>query len=161
MLARKVWCGEPNAGIAGSCDETVWGRVKDASRRLSADLGPFGLLARVQGPRWRVGDDYVNSWIAALESGAPELALHGTVEVKSLSGRSIGLIVTPLHPLRLAWHALYDFVTAHARYEEGMLTPAVLKTMKSVDSAHFPAALPGAEESRSYEATFSDLMRLL
>jgi DNA phosphorothioation-dependent restriction protein DptH len=140
----------------GSCNASIWDRVKDASRRLSADLGPFGLLARVQGPRWRAGDDYVNSWIAALESGAPELALHGTVEVKSLSGRPIGVIATPLHPLRLAWHALYDIATAHARYEEGMLAPAVHKAMKSIDSAHFPATLPGAGESRGY--VFGDVL---
>jgi DNA phosphorothioation-dependent restriction protein DptH len=127
-----------------SCDPNVWERVVDASRRVAADLGPFGLLSRVQGPRWRACDDYVNGWAAALESSAPELALHGTVEVRSLSGRPLGLIVTPLHPLRLAWHGLYDLVAAHARYEQGLPAPAALKALKSVDSSYFQAALPGA-----------------
>jgi hypothetical protein len=34
-------------------------------------------LARIQGARWPAADGYVNGWITALESGAPELALHG------------------------------------------------------------------------------------
>lgn len=139
-----------------SCDTTIWERLSDASRRLAADLGPFGLLARVQGPRWRPGDDYLNGWSAALESGAPELALHGTVEVQSLSGRTLGLIITPLHPLRLAWHCLHDVVAAHARFEEGMTAAAVLKMLAPVDSAHFPMALPGTGGIRGF--VFGDVL---
>ena len=140
----------------GSCDANVWERVTDASRRLAAELGPFGLLARVQGPRWRAGDDYVNGWAAALESGDPELALHGTIEVSSLSGRPLGLMVTPLHPLRLAWHGLYDLVAAHARYEEGVTGADLLRALRAVDSAHFPAALPGVNGTGGY--VFADVL---
>jgi DNA phosphorothioation-dependent restriction protein DptH len=127
----------------GLCDPTLWTRVVEVSRKLALDLGPLGLLARVQGGRWPVGDAYVNGWIAALEAGSPELALHGTVEVQSLSGRTLGMIVTPLHPLRLAWHGLYDQVAAHARYEQRLTAPAVQSALKPLDSAHFPALLPG------------------
>jgi DNA phosphorothioation-dependent restriction protein DptH len=90
----------------GACEHGIWDRIVEFSRKLALDLGPLGLLARVQGARWPTGDGYLNGWTAALESGAPELALHGTVEVQSPSGRTLGLIVTPLHPLRLAWHSL-------------------------------------------------------
>jgi DNA phosphorothioation-dependent restriction protein DptH len=131
----------------GVCDTGLWDRVVEVSRKLALDLGPLGLLARVQGARWPAGDGYLNGWIAALESGAPEIALHGTVEVQSLSGRPIGLIVTPLHPLRLAWHGLYDHLAAHARYEQGLSAPAVQNALKSLDSSHFPAALPGTDTS--------------
>ena len=125
------------------CEASAWDRVVEAARKLAADIGPFGLLARIQGARWPAADAYVNGWIAALEGGAPEIALHGTVEVQSVSGRTLGLIVTPLHPLRFAWHGVYDQLAAHARYEQGLAPAAVQKSMKALDSAHFPAALPG------------------
>ena len=126
----------------GSTEESVWDRVIDVSRRLAVDLGPFGLLARVQGSRWPAADGYINGWNAALESGPPTLALHGTVEVQSLSGRTLGLIVTPLHPLRLAWHGLYDQVAAHARYEQKLTGSAVQSVLRNLDSSSFPATLP-------------------
>jgi DNA phosphorothioation-dependent restriction protein DptH len=103
-------------------DSSLWDRVVEASRKLAADLGPYGLLSRIQAARWPIGDAYVNAWAAALEAGAPSLSLHGTVEVRSLSGRTLGLIVTPLHPLRLLWHGAYDQLMIHARYEQ-VLTP--------------------------------------
>ena len=52
--------------------------------------------------------------------------------------------MTPLHPLRLAWHGLYDNVATHARYEQGLTSSAVVRTLRSLDSAQFPAALPGS-----------------
>jgi DNA phosphorothioation-dependent restriction protein DptH len=131
----------------GVCDPGPWDRVVEVSRKLALDLGPLGLLARIQGARWPAADGYVNGWIAALESGAPELALHGTVEVQALSGRTLGLIVTPLHPLRLAWHGLYDHLTAHARYEQGLSAAAVQNALNPLDSSHFPATLPGTGTS--------------
>ena len=127
----------------GPCEESAWDRVVESARKFAADVGPFGLLARVQGARWPAADAYVNACIAALECGAPEIALHGTVEVQSFSGRTLGLIVTPLFPLKLAWHGVYDQLAAHARYEQGMTPAAVQKSVSALDSAHFPAALPG------------------
>ena len=114
------------------------------------------MLARVQGVRWPAGDAYVNAWTAALEAGSPQLALHGCVEVRSLSGRAVGLIVTPLHPLRVAWHGLYDQVAAHARYEEGLKPAAVQKVLKGLDSAQVPAVLPGVGGTRGY--VFADVL---
>jgi hypothetical protein len=140
----------------GVCEASVWDRVVEAARKLAADIGPFGLLARVQGARWPAADAYVNGWIAALEGGAPEIALHGTVEVQSVSGRTLGLIVTPLHPLRFAWHGVYDQLAAHARYEQGLSPAAVQKSMRALDSAHFPAALPGIRPGSGF--VFADTL---
>jgi hypothetical protein len=78
------------------------------------------------------------------------------VEVRSLAGKPIGLIVLPLHPLRLAWHALYDSVAEHARYDEGLSAPAVAKALKRVDAAHLPTALPGSGGARGY--VFADML---
>jgi DNA phosphorothioation-dependent restriction protein DptH len=129
----------------GVCDPSVWDRVVEVSRKLALDLDRLGVLARVQGARWPAADGYINGWIAALEGGSPELALHGTVEVKALSGRTLGLIVTPLQPLRFAWHGLYDHLAAHARYEQGLSPAAVQSALKPLDSSQFPSALPGTD----------------
>jgi hypothetical protein len=136
--------------------EAIWGRVRDASRRLASDLGPLGLLARVQAGRWVAGENYVNAWAGLLESGEPGWALHGTVEVRTLSGRPIGLVVTPLHPLRFAWTALYDGIVAHARYEQGMSAADLQRELQPVDSAFFPLALPGVGEGPAF--VFADML---
>jgi DNA phosphorothioation-dependent restriction protein DptH len=147
--------GTPNEGLQftpfdpGECDPGVWEKVESASRRLAEDLGPFGLVARVQKTGWSAGESYVRAWTAAIEQ-APEMALQGTLEVQTLSGRTLGLIVTPLHPLRLAWHGLYDHVAAQARYEQGLSAQAVSQTLQSVDGAHVPPLLPGAGGVRGF-----------
>lgn len=140
----------------GACEPRPWDSVVDASRKVAADLGPFGLLARVQGARWQAGDAYLTAWTAALDLGPAEFALHGTVEVQALSGRTIGLIVTPLHPLRVAWQGVYDRLAAHARYEEGLPVGAVQRALKALDSAHFPATLPGVQPGSGF--VFADML---
>jgi hypothetical protein len=135
--------------IEPACDPGIWDRLAEASRKLAADIGPLGLLARVHGAKWAAASSYINAWIAAFEDAAPKMALHGPVEVQSVSGRTLGMIVTPLHPLRFAWHSAYDQLAAHARYEQGLLPTAVQKAMGALDSSHFPAALPGVETGGS------------
>jgi hypothetical protein len=139
-------------------DGAAWKRLGDTAARLAADLGPSGLLARIQGAKWTAGQNYVASFVTALESASPELALHGTVEVQSQSGETIGLIVLPLHPLRLAWHGLYDLVAAHARYEEAARHAPLVETLKALDSAHFPLALPAPAGSATRGFIFADVL---
>ena len=133
----------------GECDLGLWDKAAEASRKLAAELGPFGFLARVQSPGWGTGETYVRAWTAAVAE-MQEAALHGTIEVQSLSGRILGLVVTPLHPLRLAWHALYDQVAAHARYEQGLSHTATAQALQAIDGAHVPAMLPGADGVRGF-----------
>lgn len=140
----------------GSCGVEVWRRVCEVSRRLAEDLGRLGLLGRVKGSGWRRADEYVNGWLAALEAGDPDLALHGTVEVRSLGGRTLGLLVTPLHPLRFAWSALYDNLAAYARYEDGLEPSRLQKALKAIDSSQFPFALPGIDGGPPF--LFADLL---
>ena len=128
-----------------------------ASRKLAEDLGPFGLVARVQKAGWSIGENYVRAWTAAIEQ-ISDMALQGTIEVQTLSGRTLGLIVTPLHPLRLPWHGLYDHVAAQARYEQGMSSHAVSQILRAVDGAHIPALLPGTKELRGFP--FADTLGL-
>ncbi len=135
----------------GDCPEDVWDRLARATRRLCEEgTKGAGLLALVQGSRVQWVDDYLLASAAALEQGGPELALANTVEVRSLSGRTLGLIVLPAHPVRLAWHAAYDQLAAHARYEEETTAANVVTVLKSLDSAQFPAVLPGLEPGQGF-----------
>jgi DNA phosphorothioation-dependent restriction protein DptH len=130
-------------------------RARDACRRLANEVGPAGLLGRVLNS-WPAADGYVNAWEKALDAGDPTLALHGTVEVRVQSGRTVGLLVTPLHPVRFAWHALYDQAIAHARFEQALTPGAVLKAAAPIDSAFFPFALPGVGHARGF--LFGDVL---
>jgi hypothetical protein len=89
----------------------------------------------------------VAKWIVGrgFEGGAPEIALHGTVEVQSVSGRTLGLIVTPLHPLRFAWHGVYDQLAAHARY--GRDTPRVRASTHAASSGEWGDRVRGGPMS--------------
>ncbi|MFZ1103755.1 MAG: hypothetical protein WAN86_13090 [Hyphomicrobiaceae bacterium] len=117
MRADGSPVGQPEfQPLERACEAGIWERLAEASRKLAADMGPLGLLARVHGAKWAAANSYINAWISAFEGCTHEIALHGTVEVQSVSGRTLGLIVTPLHPLRFAWHSAYDQLAAHARY---------------------------------------------
>lgn len=118
-------------------------RARDASRRLASELGGSGLLGIVIAPGWQAADNYINAWEKALDAGDPALARHGTVEVRAQSGEVVGLLVTPLHPLRFAWHAHYDQVVAHSRFEQQLPPGHVQESVRPIDSAFFPFALPG------------------
>ncbi|WP_246647750.1 ATP-binding protein [Rhizobium laguerreae] len=131
-------------------------RARDASRKLASELGNTGLLGLVIPPGWSAADNYANAWEKALDHGGPALARHGTVEVRAQSGALIGLLVTPLHPLRFAWHAHYDQVVAHARYEQGLTPSEIQKSVAPIDSAFFPFALPGSDGSRGF--LFADVI---
>ncbi|WP_376775587.1 ATP-binding protein [Rhizobium laguerreae] len=131
-------------------------RAREASRKLAGELGSTGLLGRVITSGWSVADNYVNAWEKALDGGSPNLARHGTIEVRTQSGQLVGLLVTPLHPVRFAWHAHYDQVVAHARYEQGMSQSQIQKAVVPIDSSFFPFALPGTEETRGF--VFADVI---
>ena len=89
----------------------VWARAVTASRSLAGQFGEMGGIAQVYDERvagFRIVQEYLRAWTLLLSAGEPSLALANTVEVQSLSGRTIGLVVLPAHPLRVAWHAAYD-----------------------------------------------------
>ena len=86
--------------------------------------------------------DYLLAWAAAFDA-EPSLALVNTVEIQSLSGRTVGLIVLPSHPLRVAWHASYDNLVLHTRFEQGAAVKQIREELGLLDGAMFPAFLPG------------------
>jgi DNA phosphorothioation-dependent restriction protein DptH len=140
-----------------SCPEETFERLCRASKRFCEELmrGP-GAVAKIYAEPLGVAEEYVNAWHAALEKATPKLALAQTVEVQSLSEQTIGLVVLPTHPLRVAWHMAYDQLARHARYSAKMKPADVLEALKGFDSAHFPSILPGC--APGYSFVFGDTL---
>ena len=127
-------------------DGTAWGRAVAASRRLAERFrAGGGGVSQVHDDRsksFEVAKEYLLAWTALLDAGDPSLAICNTVEVQSLSGRTIGLIVLPAHPLRVAWLAAYDNLLLHAVFDEGQAPRQVQDELRGLDGAMFPAFLP-------------------
>ncbi len=124
----------------------TWKKATVASRRLAARIHKDGgVVGHVYDDKAKAFDsvkEFLRAWTALLESGDPSLALCNTVEVRSLAGRMIGLIVLPMHPLRVAWHAAYDNLVFHAAFEQAQKAKDVRDEFQCLDGAMFPAFLP-------------------
>ena len=127
-------------------DGTAWGRTGAASRRLAewfrAGGGGVSQVHDDRSKSFEVAKEYLLAWTALLDGGDPSLAICNTVEVQSLSDRTIGLIVLPTHPLRVAWLAAYDNLLLHAVFEQGQAPGQVREELLGLDGAMFPAFLP-------------------
>ena len=142
--------GEPATNLefvpAEGGDGTAWGRTVAASRRLAerfrAGGGGVGQVHDDRSKSFDLTKEYLLSWTALLDSGDPSLAICNTVEVQSMSGRTIGLIVLPAHPLRVAWLAAYDSLLLHAVFEREQTPKQVREELAGLDGAMFPAFLP-------------------
>ena len=125
---------------------TAWGRTVTASRRLAerfrAGGGGVGQAHDDRSRSFDLTKEYLLAWTALLDDGDPELALCNTVEVQSLSRSTIGLIVLPAHPLRVAWLAAYDNLLLHAVYDGGQPFRQAQAELGGLDGAMFPAFLP-------------------
>ncbi len=123
-----------------------WERAGTASARLAERFAnTHGGVAQLYDERCKPFDlirEYLRAWLMLLRGGDPAYALANTVEVQSLSGRPIGLIVLPAHPLRVAWHAAYDNLVLHAAFEQGAPASAIRRELRGLDGAMFPALLP-------------------
>ena len=88
----------------GTSMQSLWDRVANASRRMAERFAACGGgVGQIYDEKSKAFDtvvkEYLLAWAALLDEGDPSLALANTVEVQSLSGRTIGLIVLPSHPL--------------------------------------------------------------
>lgn len=125
----------------------AFSRLQEVSRRFRDNaLKAAGTLSRFylhgHGSA-SLAAEYINAWQTALEGGDPQLALAHTVEVQNPAGRTIGLIVLPSHPLRVAWQSAYDELAFQMRFEEQMPPRRIRTTLAWLDGAHFPFILPG------------------
>ena len=144
---------------ADKSHQEQWKRVVEASRRLSelvGNCGGVGLVLDQQAQRFSVVNEYLLSWASLLKTEHPPYALANTVEIVSLSGKTIGLVVLPFHPLRMAWHVAFDNLVLHARFEEGAEVKLIRQELGRLDGALFPAFLPGTEPERCF--VFADTL---
>ena len=126
-------------------DSDAWKRAIEASRKLSERFYAVGGVGQVYDQKSEGFDtvrEYLLAWASLLEEENPCLALANTVEVQSLSGHTIGLIVLPSHPLRVAWHVAYDNLVFHTAFEQGQKAKAIRDEFRCLDGAMFPAFLP-------------------
>lgn len=130
-----------------SCPAEVWVRLLDVSRRFRDNaLKAAGTLSRfyLHGhSSANLTSEYINAWQAAFEQGDATLALAHTVEVQNPAGRTIGLIVLPSHPMRVAWQSAYDDLAMQLRFQEDLPMRRVRRSLSCLDGAHFPFMLPG------------------
>ena len=134
--------------------EALWERVEKASGNLSGRFsalgGGVGQIYDERSDFFNVAKEYLLAWAALLEAGDPELALVNTVEVQSLSNRTIGLIVLPNHPLRVAWFAAYDNLVLQTFFDQHAETKSIQDELSALDGAMFPAFLPGLDAGSSF-----------
>jgi hypothetical protein len=158
------WAGELRFSplLPESCPNVEWTRLADITRKFRDDcLRAGGVLSRLYlhgHSSASIVADYINAWQAALEKGPPVLALANTVEVQTLAGRTLGMIVLPFHPLRVAWQSAYDTLALHLKLEAKVPVKRLRAALAWLDSAHFPFALPGLHEKETF--IFADVLGL-
>lgn len=146
--------------LPGLSRQALWDRASNASRRMAERFAAFSGVGQVYDEKSKVFDtivkEYLLAWAALLEEGHPLLALANTVEVQSLSGRTIGLIVLPSHPVRVGWHVAYDNLVLHVAFEQDARPKDIRDEFSVLDGAMFPAFLPGLEDENSF--VFADTL---
>ena len=146
---------------SGTLLEALRDRAINASRRMAERFATSGGgVGKIYDQKGKFFDtivkEYLLAWEALFDKADPGLALTNTVEIQSLSGRTIGLIVLPAHPLRVAWHAGYDNLVLHIRFDQGMAPKQVRDELALLDGGMFPAFLPGLEQGKSF--VFADTL---
>lgn len=143
---------------ADGLSEEEYNKLRDSSKKMANHLSKFGGgVGHVYDPEassFETVRNFLTAWETALLKAPPNWTLANTVEIQNLSGKTVGLIVLPTHPLRVAWHAAYDNLVLHARYggTDGKSSKAaeVVKEMTVLDGALFPAFLPGLEQGETF-----------
>ena len=127
-------------------ESETWEQAVKTSRKLAERFGEVGGVGQVYDEKssdFRNVQEYLRQWALLLEGCEdPLLSLANTVEVQSLSGNTIGLIVLPAHPLRVAWHVAYDNLVFHAAFEQNQKAKDIRDELGGLDGAMFPAFLP-------------------
>ncbi len=103
-----------------------------------------------------VTQNFLNAWTAALEKGPPSLSLALTLEITSMSGKTLGLVVLPQHPLRVAWQCGFDALALHLSLVDKMSGRRIRRNLAWLDGANVPFLLPGLAKKSSF--VFADTL---
>lgn len=139
----------------GACPAAEWSKLNEAARKFRDDcMKSGGVLSRFylhdHGSATPT-NNYINAWQNALEVGSPQLAIANTLEIVTLSGRTVGLVVLPLHAQRVAWQCAYDTLALHLKIEEKVPVKRIRQsTLAWLDGANVPFALPGISPGQSF-----------
>ncbi|KOR30061.1 hypothetical protein TI04_07105 [Achromatium sp. WMS2] len=106
---------------------------------LQHSQGPLGMIYLDD----KVLVDYINAAAKVWKNCDPQLALIQTLEVVSLTGARLGIIVLPTHPLRVAWQQSFDTLVKHHVFEEKISALQAQELLQHVTGSHCPAFLPG------------------
>ena len=135
-------------------DEPNWDRLNRACRQMANRVDKFGgSCAQIydeKSKNFNIVNEYLLAWLNAFECGNPQLSLVNTIEVQSLSSRTIGLIVLPIHPLLVAWHTAYDNLVFYEAFKNGITPRKILNEFKGFDGEMFPSMLPGINAGTSF-----------
>ena len=139
----------------------LWKRLEKASQRMATRYRESGggigqIYDQDSKPFENIIKEYLLAWLKILQEGDPYLALANTIEVQTLSGRTIGLIVTPSHPVRVAWQTAYDNLVFHAAFEQKISSQDIRKEFAVLDGAMFPSFLPGLQNDSCF--VFADVL---
>lgn len=163
-LGRWRVCCRPDGSRAGNlefiplplggCPAAEWAKLNEATRRFRDDcMKSSGVLTRFylhDHATAKATTEYLNAWLSALAVGSPELALANTLEVATLSGHCVGLVVLPLHAQRVAWQCAYDTLALHLKLEEKVQVKRLRSTLGWLDGANVPFALPGIVAGQTF-----------
>ena len=146
--------------LSGSTRQPLWERTVNASRRMAERFSTNSGVGQIYDDQSKSFDNivkpYMLAWAALLEESDPILALAHTVEVQTLSGKTIGLIVLPSHPLRIAWHVAYDNLVLHTAFVQNIAPKDIRTEFQLLDGAMFPAFLPGLTGDSTF--VFADML---
>ncbi len=143
----------------------AWERTISATKRIAARFAMSTSVGQVYDEKAKHFDnvvkEYLLAWSALLDEASGsgydvKLALANTVEVQTLSGRTIGLIVLPSHPLRVAWQTAYDNLVLHLRFEENARPQDIRNELAVLDGALIPPFLPGIQHGTTF--VFADVL---
>ncbi|RTL43633.1 MAG: hypothetical protein EKK48_07765 [Candidatus Melainabacteria bacterium] len=137
-------------------DDPSTSRLTDACRQFADYIAKCRSTYGAIYQQSKVIDEYINAWSSTFEQGSPDFCLAGTVEVQSLSGRTIGLIILPWHPVRVAWHYSYDALVQQLAYEENVSVKRIEGLVASLNGAHYPLIIPGPKPDQNF--VFGDML---
>jgi len=134
-------------------DQKFQNSATEFSRWLEKSHGPVSVLYGDE----EVIHKYINDATETFKTCDPIVTLIHTLEVSSLSGRRLGLIVLPTHPLRVAWQQGFDLLVACQHFLEKQLKSTKLKILlEGVRGAYYPFLLPGIDPEECF--VFADTL---
>ena len=147
--------GSPVNGIANAefipieCNDRAFERASRIfAEWVNRPGGPVGALYHHDNTP--AVKNYVEAAAGAFRNSTPDVTLVQTVEVVSLSGRTIGIIVLPTHPLRVAWQQSFDMLVWHAHFETGVDRKHLDDLVSACSGSQYPAMLPGVGETATF-----------